>query len=74
MTSMMSISSSVSSCKRVYFLFFRDWTFPVAILIELLKNVPLGVNGSVCIKLLKFVPCCGIPSILDASFCFFLLS
>ena len=65
---MMSISTSISSCKRFRSLFLRDWTFPVAILIELLKNVPLGVNGSMCIKLLKFDPCCGIPSILDVSF------
>ena len=73
-TAMMSISSSISSCKRVCFLFLSDWTFPLAILIELMKNVPLGVSGSICIKLLKSGTYGGITGILDVSFCFFLLS
>ena len=72
-TTIMSISCSKSACKRVCSLFLSDLTFPVAILTELKNNVLLGVSGSICIRLLRFGPSCGIDGILDVSFCFFLL-
>ena len=54
-------------------LFLSDCTFPVAILTNLVDDALLVDCGLICIRLLKFGPCCGISGFLGMSLYFFLL-
>ena len=69
----MSISCSISWCRRSCSLFLSDCTFPVAILTNLVDDALIAGYALICIRLLMFGPCCGISGFLGLSLYFFLL-